>query len=374
VISATVDRRGSRPSTYRGRVPSSSLTRRAVARTVGAAVAVAAVAATVVATIGVAHGPETDLAAPTSATVAIADDDPQVLVVSLDGFNPDALRRLGRQGAPHLWRLFDEGVGTLNARTQVELTVTLPNHTSMVTGRRIDRSKGGHGVTWNDDRLRPRTVQRAAGHAVSSVFTRVHASGGSTALYAAKTKFRLWDRSWPRDIDRVVIHEEDDAAVVADARADLVDRDRALTFVHLGQADKTGHASGWMSPAYLRSVRRLDRLVGSILDDADSSPELADLTVIVTADHGGVPGATSHSNVRRLANYRIPFVVWGAGIGHADLYAVNPGYRNPGRSRPTLGGRQPVRNGDVANLALDLLGVGPVPGSLFGRTRPLQVG
>lgn len=336
-----------------------------------AAAALVATAA-VVGLVAVVPGPS---GAQASLASRVAPEDPQVLAISLDGLNPNALRKLGRAGAPHLWRLFDEGAGTLNARTQVELTVTLPNHTSMVTGRRIAAGKGGHGVTWNDDRLTPPTVQKAAHHAVSSVFTRVNAEGASSALYAAKTKFHLWERSWPQDIDRVGIFEEDDAAVVAAARQDLVARDRAFTFVHLGNADKTGHAQGWMTPAYLEAVRGLDRQVGLFLADADTKPDLADLRIILTADHGGIPGSTSHSDTKRPADFTIPFVVWGPGIDHADLYAINPGYVRPGKKvQPTLAGKQPVRNGNVADLALDLLGFAPVPGSIFGRTRHLRVG
>jgi hypothetical protein len=347
-------------------VPLPSLARRVLHLT---SVAVAATLS-VVGLVCVVPGPT---GAQATLSTGLVADDPQVVVVSLDGLNPHALRRLGRTGVPHLWRLFDEGAGTLDARTQVELTVTLPNHTSMVTGRRINARKGGHGVTWNDDRLRPRTVQKAAGHPVSSVFTKVSNQGGSTALYAAKTKFRLWDRSWPTDIDRMGIYEEDDAAVMTAARADLVTHDRQLTFVHLGAADKAGHSRGWMTPAYLVAVRSLDTLVGQLLADADAEPDLADLTIVLTADHGGVPGARSHSDLRRPANFTIPFVVWGPDIDHADLYAINPGYARPAKKvQPRLTGKQPVRNGNVANLALELLGYGPVPGSLYGRTRPLQ--
>ena len=40
------------------------------------------------------------------------------------------------------------------------------------------------------------TVHQAAGHHISSMFTVVHDRGGSTALYASKSKFALFDRSW----------------------------------------------------------------------------------------------------------------------------------------------------------------------------------
>lgn len=341
------------------------------ARTLLAAVATAAVVAT---TMAVATSSDDGDAALTLAPVQLGPDtDPQVLAISLDGLNPDALRRLGRRGAPHLWRLLDEGAGTLNARSEFEQTVTLPNHTGMVTGRRIDRRRGGHGVTWNDERLFPRTVQKAARHQVSSVFARVDRGGGSAAVFSTKRKFSIFQRSWPTGVDRSHIREDDDAAVTAAARADLVARDREFTLLHLGAADTSGHSTGWLSPSYLATVGQLDRLVGDVLDDAASEPALADLTIILTADHGGVPGTRNHDRVRRPANYTVPFVVWGPGIVPADLYAINPGYRDPGRSRPGPTGRQPIRNADVANLALDLLGLPRVPGSQFGRTAPLRV-
>ena len=119
----------------------------------------------------------------------------QVVVISLDGLNPTALSRLGTRGTPVLHRMMRHGASTLEARTAYEMTVTLPNHTSMVTGRRIAAADGGHGVTWNDARLTPPTVQAAAGGPVESVFNVVHAAGRQTALFASKTKFSLWQRS-----------------------------------------------------------------------------------------------------------------------------------------------------------------------------------
>jgi arylsulfatase A-like enzyme len=283
-----------------------------------------------------------------------------VLAISVDGLNTRALDGLGPDSA--LSRLLAEGAATRNARTEVELTVTLPNHTGMLTGRRVDAAAGGHGVTWNDE-LPDRTVPGPGGDGVASVFDVVHASGGTTALYAGKDKFALFDRSWPEGIDEFEVDENADA-LVDDVTADLATAKRRFTFVHLALPDVAGHASGWLSPAYLDAVSETDQLLGELLDTIDSTPRLHKrLVVVLTADHGGQPGEKDHSDAADVEDYRIPFLVWGRGIDPADLYDLNPDYADPGTGQPAYGGTQPVRNGDLANLVTDLLGLGPVPGS-----------
>ncbi len=71
----------------------------------------------------------------------------------------------------------------------------------------------------------------------------------------------------------------------------------------------------------------------------------------------------------------MPFVAWGVGVeAGADLYALNDDYRDPGDRRTRYGAkRPPVRNGDAANLATRLLGLGRVPGSEFGFDVRLDV-
>lgn len=293
-----------------------------------------------------------------------------VVAITIDGLNPRAITKLGKQRAPVLNKLVRRGAATLNARTALELTDTLPNHTSMVTGRRIEAATGGHGVTWNDDRSLPATVQSAAGQDVSSVFDVVRDAGGSTAVFASKTKFSLWDRSWPDAIDTDLIVEPNRPLVRAFV-TDLTSQTRSFRFLHLSAPDVAGHDRGFMGPAYLDAVAATDRLVGKVMKTIATTPTLAGHTaVILTSDHGG--SGASHRTPDRLVNYRVPFVVWGPGVAAgADLYEINPDYTNPQRARTTYADA-PIRNGNVANLALDLLELSAVPGSELGVEQDLD--
>lgn len=274
------------------------------------------------------------LVAPASATAewtpyVAAPPTGRVLAISIDGLNPQAIRRLGRAGAPNLYRLMDEGAFTLNARTMVDKTETLPNHASMMTGRRVAADQGGHGVNWNDDRTKA-TVQGAAGHPVSSVFNVVHDAGGSTALFATKDKFGLYQRSWPVAISKTLMIEEGNWRVVRKARTDLVRHDRAFTFLHISSPDDAGHEFGFMSARYIAGVAEADKLLGIVLRAIDANADLAaNLVVVLTADHGGI--GAGHRDCTRIGNYRIPFIAWGSGVDHGHLYGMNPSYLDPKR-------------------------------------------
>lgn len=327
-----------------------------------------------------APAPAYEAPAPASAPAASADvaavrglADRQVLAISLDGFNVKLLDRLGREGTPNLHRLFRTSASTRNARSQIEQTVTLPNHTSQLTGRPIEIVNGGHGVTWNDDKpRRPDTIQIAAGEDVASIFTQVHDAGGSTALFATESKFSLFNRSWDDAVNRSTIVQDGDKAVTTAVRRDLLRRNRPFTFLHLGALDEAGHASGWMSRRYLRAARLIDEQLGILLKAIREHDKLHDLVIVLTADHGGPPGQKGHSDATLLANYRIPFLIWGPGVTRGNLYALNPTYTDPGTTQPGFdAAQQPIRNGDLANLCASLLGLDAVPDSLWGTDQTL---
>ena len=310
-------------------------------------------------------------ATPSAGSREALDTSRRILVVTVDGLRSSALEELGAEELPTFTRLRQEGAGTLDARTVREQTATLPNHTSILTGRRIDARRGGHGVTWNTD-IPGRTVQQAAGGPVGSVLSRVHGAGGSTALFAGKSKFSLFERSWPRGTDRYT-YDARGARLVRKARRDLRRESRTLTFLHLSAPDVAGHAHGWASPQYAEALRTVDGWLADILRSVASKPVLRrNLTVLLTSDHGGQDAG--HADPSSLANARIPFLTWGVGVAAADLYDLNGDYRAPGQRIPGYAAdRQPVRNADVANLALDLLGLRSIPGSGIGEEQALDL-
>jgi hypothetical protein len=307
-----------------------------------------------------------------------------VVLVSIDGLNPTAITMLGPSGAPTFYRLMAEGASTLNARTTVERTQTLPNHSSMATGRKVDLP-GGHGVTFNEDP--GTTIHDAAGQYVASVFDVVHDNGGATALFAGKEKFAFYDRSWAATTgapdttgvdngrDKIDSYLRAAASTTTTTLlAELASTPRDFTFMHFHETDTVGHASGWLSPEYLAAVSAADAQIDRILDAVAADPDLADRTVvIVSTDHGGI--GVIHSDPTLADNFTVPIFVWGAGVdAGADLYGLNPDRLDPGTTQPAYTEPvQPIRTGELANLVTGLLGLASVPGSMFNLNQSLDV-
>jgi hypothetical protein len=303
-----------------------------------------------------------------------------VVIISVDGLNPDALTTLGTSRLPAFAELMAHGASTLNARSSYEATVTLPNHTSLLTGRTI-AGPGGSSVMVNNDP--GGTLLTMHGSYVPGVFDPAHDHGLRTGFFAEKSKFNFLLRSWDAEHgapDAVGKDDGPDKVDVSDVApatrllpqvvAALNAQSAQLVFLHIAAPDTAGHARGFMSAAYLDAVVAADAEIGKILDLVRSRPALTrSVPVVVTADHGGVPPGHRFADV--LGNYRIPFFVWGRGVRPgSDLYRLNAGTRlDPGTGRPAYDGPQPIRNRDGTSLALELLGLPALPGT----TSPLAV-
>jgi hypothetical protein len=327
-----------------------------------------------------------------------------VIHISVDGLRADLLADLIASNVDgdfeNFRRFVEEGATTFNARTDFTHTNTLPNHTTMLTGRPVLRPFGQpatihHGYTSNAtpgplDTLHNRGNPNLP--YVASVFDVAHDNGLTTSLYASKSKFVIFEQSYnatngapdttgaddgPDKIDNYVNRSTGFPAnasnLNADFLADIGVNHFNYSFVHYLDPDAAGHAWGWGSAPWINAVKAVDGYLGDVLALVEGDPALKDNTVIiVTADHGGF--GTDHSDPTNSANYTIPFFAWGKGVAAgADLYELNACTRgDPGTGRPDYNVPfQPIRDGDGGNLALGLLGLGTVAGSTVNAAQDL---
>lgn len=331
-----------------------------------------------------------------------------VLMISVDGLRSDALLALPRQAEHGFRRLLSpsESTSTFNARTDADWTITLPNHTDMLTGLPVEDSSGPAGVTghhWRENGIpqAEQTLHSTAGRYISSVFDVAHDHGFHTALIAEKAKFILYDRTWndvhgapdlvapdngKDKIDFALYPADDDHRLLPAEAADAALRELAaapqsLVFLHFAEPDFAGHEFGWdltSESQYLQAVIQVDAQLARILDGIAQTPTLAGNTaIILTSDHGGGVPHLSHTKPQFWVNYIIPFIIWtGDARASGDLYENNAATRqDPSLWAPPTqtDDLPPIRNGDMGNVALQLLGLPAIKDSCFNADQRLRL-
>ena len=263
-----------------------------------------------------------------------------VFIISFDQGNPALIEKADM---PVFHEMARTGAHTWEAYTIVP-SVTLPAHTSMLTG--VGPQK--HQILWNDYKPEKGLVT------VPTIFGIAKEKGLVTAMFVGKEKFKHLDL--PGSLDLFVWPQpEDNAMAVAKAFAEAVPRLKPnLCFIHFRDPDTAGHKYGVESPEKIQSLVDCDKALQTIRDTVASAGMLSDSVFILTADHGshditnsagkivGTHGTADSSDVE------IPWVAWGKG--------VKPGFQIIA----------PVVQYDTAATALWLLGI-RVPESFWGR-------
>ena len=264
-----------------------------------------------------------------------------VFIVSIDGGKPDVIKQ---SEMPVLMRLAKEGAFTWTAHT-VFPSLTLPSHTSMLTGLRPEK----HQILWN-------TWQPEAGVVkVPTIFSYAKEQGFSTAMFVGKEKFRHLLR--PGTVDKfdfdlkngsevVSLHVGESspassetvlARTVANHAAEYIQSNKpSLCFIHFTDPDDSGHLYGWGSAQQRKAFSDVDTALGEVLKGIENGGLLSDSVLIITADHGG-HDRTHGSDLPDDIN--IPWIAWGK--------TVKRNYRIT----------SPVSTCDTAATALWLLGV-----------------
>ncbi|MDB6078426.1 MAG: phosphodiesterase, partial [Akkermansiaceae bacterium] len=265
-----------------------------------------------------------------------------VFIISFDQGAPAGIEKAEM---PLFKEMAAKGAHTWEAYTIVP-SLTLPSHTSMLTGVGIQK----HQIDWNDYQPDKGLVK------VPTIFGLAKAKdkGISTAMFVSKQKFE--HLNLPGTVDFFDFPAKDQTCGnVAQEFASHVDELKpGLCFIHFGDPDVMGHQFGVDSPEKMKAFADTDKALKVIRDAVDKAGLTADSVFILTADHGGHDIQDKNGIIRgthgssSTEDVTIPWVVWGKG--------VKPGF--------TI--HAAVVQYDTAATALWLLGV-PIPEDFWGR-------
>ena len=234
----------------------------------------------------------------------------RVIVVVADALRPDAIEAFDLINFRHLARC---GASTMSATT-VNPSVTAAAMTSLLTGV----SPSVHGL--ESDRFhipRPRGPLMPLPRALA-------AAGYPSSAFLAEIP--LIFRPLARQIvARLGVGESrfagrDSAGVLLAAQRSLVAQRRGLILLHWPDADRAGHAHGWMSSEYGEAARRMDRSLGLLIgtDDVFTDPTTV---LIVLADHGGGGAVPNDHESDHPLDVTIPIIMAGASVAPGPLGA-----------------------------------------------------
>jgi predicted AlkP superfamily pyrophosphatase or phosphodiesterase len=239
-----------------------------------------------------------------------------VFIISIDGGKPAVI---AQSHMPVLQQLVAEGAHTWVADTTYP-SITLPSHTSMLTGV----GPGVHKVLWNE------WIPSNGLVTVPTIFVIAKQAGLSTAMFVGKEKFRHLDLPGSLDVfefnpanstnvtktmagDLKPMKEDTVLAkyVAQDAARYIRDKKPNLCFIHFTDTDNTGHKYGWGSPEQIQAFADVDVALGVVVQAVRDAGIADSSVIIVSADHGG------HAKTHGLSipdDMLIPWIAWGAGV------------------------------------------------------------
>ena len=275
-----------------------------------------------------------------------------VLLVSFDTTRADALGCYGNAhgASPNVDALAQEG--TLFTHAFSPIPITLPAHTTMLTGLDPNRHSVRDNALFDVPTTAPLLQQTLKGEG-----RRTFAVVASIVLLGRHRLSRGFDHY--DDAGLVVTegeeHERQADAVAAAALPQLAGSEPFFGFVHFYDPHQPYRAPPELiaktGDPYLAEVACADRAFGRLIDALKSSGRLEHTIVVLTADHGegrGEHGEASHGFLLHDATQHVPLVVRVPGAKPSRCDAL-------------------VRLCDLAPTLLELLAIDEPPG-LDGRS------
>lgn len=266
------------------------------------------------------------LALAASNMTAIAQKEPKVLFIGIDGVRYDALQQAN---TPNIDALAQNGIYTYDS-WHCGITSSGPSWSNMMTG--VWESK--HKVTGN-----------SYNNADYNNFPYFPARAKECIPTLKAVQIITWDpMNDPTNSNNSAgfvynsgFNQSIDAgshgqgAVTAAAKIQLQDADLDILFIHYDETDATGHGSGFNpnNAAYMNAIQDVDKQIGEVMTALKARPTYnqEDWVVMLTTDHGGV--GTTHggnSNTER----HIWWIASGDALPKMEITGPDPGsYQMP---------------------------------------------
>lgn len=314
-----------------------------------------------------------------------------VFHISIDGLRSDTIVCLGEILLPTLYKIRKNGLFTDNARTDCDITITLPNHTGMFTSLPF---KNGHNVYFNKN-MTDLNIHDLNNKYIYSLFNNLYENKKTSAMYVNKDKFEFINKSYSLTdnflyqktsepyitkfyLNKNAERDNKPIPIISELLNDIYNNKLCdYTFIHFGNTDKMGHRHGWNTDQYKKALVDIDLDIGILINYLESRN--INFYMIITTDHGGGGGnIRSHSDITNRLNFTIPFYVYknkGFNLGTNDLYSINKTRTSPKIDiNPDYNDNIiPIRNNDTGNFVLYLLNIGPIKNSLVNYKQDLII-
>lgn len=231
----------------------------------------------------------------------------RVVLVVLDGLRPDAIPRFG---LPHLAALAQRSAYTMLGRT-VSPSVTACAMASLLTGAAPER----HGL--QSDRFQlPKS--RGPLHPLPRLLAE-HGMQSAGFLAAMPLLFAGIARRMATRLGFGVARFRGRGCdeILAAARSALREQKDGLVLMHWPDADRAGHAHGWMSEPYADATWRMDATMGLLMRELDLSDPST--LLIALADHGGGGAVVTHHNSAHPLDTTIPIFIAGGSVRRGEM-------------------------------------------------------
>ncbi|WP_034918651.1 alkaline phosphatase [Gillisia sp. CAL575] len=228
-----------------------------------------------------------------------------VILIGVDGFGAYAFEKAK---IPNIRKMMKNGSYSLEARSVLPSSSAV-NWASMLMGSGPEL----HGFTkWDSREPELPSANLGKSGIYPTIFSLI-----DTQLPKEKTgAIYTWGgirNLFERELVELDYNGETDTKTVEKATSFITEENPVFTFIHLDDADHTGHKLGFDSPEYYNEIEKIDELIGEMINSIEEKGLLKETIIIITADHGG--DRKSHGG-KTLKEVQIPWIAYGKGISN----------------------------------------------------------